>query len=73
MQIVRTYLCASFEFLSEVAAPDLRQHVTPFKRHSARSGSGGTANTAAHRKICSFLRLPRAFPHDNTISLGGRH
>lgn len=54
-------------------AADLHQHVTQFRRHSPWSGSNGTANTAAHRKISSFLRLPRAFPHDNAVSLGGRH
>lgn len=73
MQIVRMYLRVLFESFSEVAAPDLRQHVTQFRRHSAQSGSDGTANTAAQRKISSFLRLPRAFPHDNAVSLGGGH
>lgn len=72
MQIVRMYLCVSFKSLFEIAALDLRQHLMQFKMHSARRGSEGTANSATYRKISSFLRLPRTFPHDNAASLGGR-
>lgn len=55
-----------------LAALDLRQHITQFKMHSAQHGSEGTANTAAYRKISSFPRFPRTFPHDNTASVGSR-
>lgn len=65
----RTLGCISVFLL---AALDLRQHVTQFKMHSAQHGSEGTANTAAYRKISSFPRFPRIFPHDNTASVGSR-
>lgn len=72
MQIVGMYPSVSFKSLPEIAALDLRQHVTQFEIHSARRASEGTANTAAYRKISSFPRRPRTFPHDNAAPRGGR-